>query len=57
MEGVEVTHPKGNTAQTQTHQLSGEGQTKVVLAFNTTSGGFEEKGGSRVEDFEAAGME
>ena len=42
--GVEVTHPKGNTTQTQTHQLSGEGQTRVVLAFNPSQGGFEAKG-------------
>ena len=34
--GVEVTHPKGNTTQTQTRQLCGEGQTRVVLAFNPT---------------------
>lgn len=53
----EVYHPKGNTTQTQTCQLSHEGQTRVVLAFNPTQGGFEAKGSSRVEDFEGATME
>lgn len=55
--GVEVSHPKGITTQTQTCQLSSEGQTRAVLAFNPTQGGFEAKGGSRVEDFEGATME
>lgn len=55
--GVEVTHPKDSTTQTQTRQLSGEGQTRVVLAFNPTQGCFEAKGGSEVEDFEGAAME
>lgn len=54
---MEVTHPKGNTTQTQTCQLSGEGQTRVVLAFNPTKGVFEAKGASRVQDFEGAAME
>lgn len=54
---MKVTHPKGNTTQTQTRQVLSEGQTSVVWAFKPTKGVFEVKGGSKVEDFEGAAMD